>query len=72
MGYFLAGIGLGVLVTSIVGILAVSLSVVAGRTADAEAHLQLIGDSHREAFRPPKKECLDEGCPCFWEARAIV
>jgi len=72
MGYFLAGIGLGVLVTSIVGVLAMSLSVVAGRTADAETHLQLIGDSRRDAFRSPKKECLEQGCPCFWEVRAVV
>ncbi len=72
MGYFWVGIGLAGLVAGLASVLAISLSVLAGRTADAETHLQTIGGFRRDAFRPPTPECLDKGCPCFWEARTVV
>jgi hypothetical protein len=63
MMLFWAGVGVGVLSGGILGVLAVSLMVMAGRTAQAEAPLQFIGNGGREGFRLPKADCLAEGCP---------
>jgi hypothetical protein len=72
MMLFWAGIGAGVLSGGMLGVLAASLMVMAGRTARAEAHLQSIDDDRRDGFRPPKQECLAEGRPCAWEPHAAL